>query len=171
MRIDTFLVDTNVISNAQKKKPHPTLAAWLAGKNRLAIPFPVILEIERGIAEVSISKPQRAAELRRWLDDLFQLPFVYPEITPQVARNLAAMQCCRHLEYLWRVDSRSKTKKPGQDLFIAAVSLTHKIPLATLDWRDFMRIHRYFPLPGLYHPIRDIWLVHPKIGEQAFNAA
>ncbi|MCY1226038.1 hypothetical protein D9M68_227130 [compost metagenome] len=153
-----FLLDTNVISNAQKKQPQPDLAAWLKKQSRLAIPFPVILEIEKGIVEVSPNNPEKAAELRRWLDALLETNFIYPEITPGVARQLAVMQCCRPLKHLWRTDPRSKERMPGQDLFIAAISIVHDIPIATIDRHDFLLIDHYFPLPGLYDPIGDIWL-------------
>lgn len=158
MLVDIFLLDTNVISNAQKKQPQPDLAAWLKRQSRLAIPFPVILEIEIGIAEISATHPEKAVELRQWLDALLETNFVYPEITTGVARHLAAMQCCPPLKHLCRVDPRSKEQMPGQDLFIAAISIVHEMPIATIDRRDFMLIDRYFPLPGIYDPVQDVWL-------------
>ncbi|PDT50156.1 PIN domain-containing protein [Sinorhizobium fredii] len=168
MLLDIFLLDTNVISNAQKKKPHPTLAAWLDRQSKVAIPFPVIVEIEQGIREVSISNPEKASELRAWIDDILESDILYPDITPQVAQHLAALQCCRPLKNLWRIDPNARKQKSGQDLFIAAVSLAYELPIATMD-RDFVVIHRYFPLPGLYDPIRDEWLVHPEFGDAAYS--
>ncbi|MBD9538932.1 type II toxin-antitoxin system VapC family toxin [Ensifer sp. ENS04] len=162
-----FLLDTNVISGAQKKQPQPALAAWLKRQSTLAIPFPVILEIEIGIVEVSATNPRKAAELRRWRDELLETDFIYPAVTPAVARQLAAMQCCRPLKNLWCVDQRSEKHMPGQDLFIAAISIANTMPIATIDRGDFMLIHRYFPLPGLYDPIQGTWLVSPVNGFDA----
>ncbi len=157
MADEIFLIDTSVISNASKRRPHPAISAWLAQQARLAIPFPVILEMEAGTAELHRRDPQKAAALRNFVDDIFETEPDYPPMTPAVARLLGEMMCCRPLSNLWI--SSSIGRKPGQDLAIAAVSIINGMPLATLNNRDFELIDDYFELPGVYNPAFDLWVV------------
>ena len=164
-----FLLDTNILSDAQRPLPNPILADWFRLQKRLAIPFPVILEIERGIAEVAEYNNLKAMKLRAWMDRLLATDYVFPSDSPAVARVLGAMYCCGPLKELWFVDEQSK-KKPGQDLFIAAIAITYDFPIATLNVRDFERINRYFPLPGVYDPIAAVWAVPKAKKSQQFSA-
>ncbi|GAC1046062.1 type II toxin-antitoxin system VapC family toxin [Rhizobium sp. No.120] len=157
MDSDIFLLNTTVLSHAEKKKPHPVLVQWLAAQSSLAIPFATFVEVETGIIERQRSNPKRAAELRYWLNDLLQTQFIFPALTPEVAHVLAKMICCRQLTDLWYKD-QCDTRKPGQDLSIAAVASVYGFPIASLDG-DFERIDHYFPLPGVYNPAFDMWVV------------
>lgn len=163
MADDIFLLDTNIISNASKPKPHPAIAEWLLAQTRVAIPFAAILEIETGIAEKHRSDPIRAKQLWDWLDGVLDAEFEYPVPTPQVARLLGELTCCRPLTHLWFANPLADKRKPGQDLFIAATSIVYDMPVATLNVRDFEDIDKYFPLPGVYNPAFDVWAV-PRRG-------
>jgi toxin FitB len=157
MASETFLLDTCVISQAEKSKPIPAVASWLKAQTSLAIPYPVLLEVETGHYERSIVAPERGRELRAWIDGLLRTQFVYPAMTPAVARLHGEMLCCGPLKNLWFVDERSR-KKPSQDLCIAAISIVYQIPIASLDGH-FNRIDGYYKLPGVYNPERDFWTV------------
>jgi len=157
MASETFLVDTCVISQAEKSKPIPAVAGWLKSQTSLAISYPVLLEVESGHYQRSLTDPQRGKRLRNWIDGLLQTKFVYPAMTPEVARLHGEMLCCGPLKHLWFVDDCSK-KKPGQDLCIAAIAIVYQMPIASLDGH-FNRIDRYYKLPGVYNPERDFWTV------------
>ncbi|WP_275782625.1 PIN domain-containing protein [Pararhizobium gei] len=163
-----FLLDTNILGLARRSKPHHRLSAWLDEQECVAIPFPAILEIQRGIASLRERDPSKALELTHWLDNILESEFEYPEITVAVARLHGEMHCCRPLKQLWHV-SQGRDTKPGQDLFIAAIAIVHNLPIATLDAGDFQRIDSYFPLPGVYHPVFRHWIVEP--GTQEASAA
>ena len=45
----------------------------------------------------------------------------------------------------------------GQDLHIAATALVHRLPIATMNVADFMRINDCYPLPEVYDPLTDCW--------------
>jgi predicted nucleic acid-binding protein len=157
-----FLLDTSVLSQAQYKKAHPSVAGWLADQQDLAIPFPVLLEIQQGIVEIGASQPALASEIMAWFDDLLEWDFLYPEINHEVAKTLAKLHCCEPLRHLWYTNpENTKKRKPGQDLFIAAVSITHDLPIATLNAKDFSLINQYFALPGVYNPGFSVWVVQP----------
>jgi hypothetical protein len=84
-------------------------------------------------------------------------------MTPNVARLLGEMMCCRPLSNLWL--SSSIGRKPGQDLAIAAVAIVYEMPIATLDETDFTLIDEYFSLPGLFNPAFGTWPV-PRCGDR-----
>ncbi|NKJ77827.1 PIN domain-containing protein [Rhizobium leguminosarum] len=159
MADDIFLLDTNIISNSSKRRPHPTVSAWLTAQSRVAIPFAVMLEVETGIAEKHRSDPEKAEALWEWMDQLLDTAFEYPIPTPQVARLLARLLCCRPLNQLWLANPKADNKKPGQDLFIAATAIAYDMPIATLNAKDFELIDGFFPLPGVYNPAFDVWAV------------
>ncbi len=158
-----FLLDTSVLSQAQYKKAHPSVAGWLAEQQDLAIPFPVLLEIQQGIVELGVSQPALAAEIMAWFDELLEWDFLYPEINHEVAKTLAKLHCCEALRHLWYTNpENTKKRKPGQDLFIAAVSIAHDLPIATLNAKDFSLINQFYALPGVYNPGFSMWVVQPE---------
>jgi predicted nucleic acid-binding protein len=161
-----FLIDTNVLSLAQKSRQNPNLHAWLVRQDDIAIPFPVLLEIQHGIVEVAKRQPDKGAALQAWLDTILASDFTYPEITPAVAKKLAEMNCCPPLKTLWHSDA-AKDRKPGQDLFIAAIAIVHGLPIATCNVNDFLLIDRFFALPGLYNPAFNNWFVELGDGSRA----
>ncbi|MDP9808100.1 putative nucleic acid-binding protein [Rhizobium tibeticum] len=170
MTDDIFLLDTNIISNSSKQKPHPRVSEWLNAQSRVAIPFAVILEVETGIAEKDRSDPAKAEELWEWMDQLLETEFEYAPPTPHVARLLAKLICCRPLTHLWLANPKADNKKPGQDLFIAATSIAYDLPIATLNAKDFELIDSFFPLPGVYNPANDVWAVQRCQVESAADA-
>lgn len=163
MTDDIFLLDTNVISNTIKTYPLPAVKRWLENETRLALSFPVILEIETGIADLRRVDPTRARKLAEWVDGLLKTRFYYPPSSPEVARVLARLYCCRPLERLWQPE---EDKKPGQDLFIAAVSIVYDMPIATMNSGDFEQINKHRPLPGVFNPNRAIWTI-PRLTKTA----
>ena len=163
-----FLLDTSVLSHARYSRQHPAVGAWLEEQESIAIPFPALLEVQQGIIEVGTTQPDLASELLIWLKGLLSIDHYYPEINPEVARVLAMLYCCEPLRHLWYTNpENSKKKKPGQDLFIAAVSIAHNIPIATLNNKDFALIDRHHRLPGAYNPAFSFWIVVPPEARQA----
>jgi len=157
MSDDIFLLDTNVISDSSKIAPMPAVSAWLKKQDHLALAFPVILEVETGIANLWASDRLRAAKLREWFDKVLAADYHRPVATPDVARLLSRLYHCRPLERHWQ--PAKEGRKPGQDLFIAALSMVYEMPIATMNHRDFVQIDRHFPLPGVYNPNLDLWAV------------
>ncbi|MBO0132288.1 PIN domain-containing protein [Agrobacterium burrii] len=169
MATDIFLLDTNILSESSKPRPHPRISAWLRQQHRVAIPFAVLLEVETGIADKHRSDPDKAEELWRWMDGLLETDFEYPVATPEVARVLGKLLCCKPLTHLWLVNENADRKKPGQDLFIAATSIVYDMPIATMNVRDFETINRFFPLPGVYNPANGMWAL-PRYDADALGS-
>lgn len=125
----------------------------------VAIPFPVILEIEWGITNKARTDPARAAQLRHWWDQLMKTEFEYPAMTPRVAALEARMAVEPFLKNLWLNHAKGRPRPPVQDLKTAAIAITYGLPIATLDSTDFALIDRYFPLPGVFNPALGQWIV------------
>ena len=67
-----FLLDTNVVSELRKPKPHGAVLAWIAQADDadLHLSAVTIGEIQAGIEITREQDPDKAEELNAWLDQL-----------------------------------------------------------------------------------------------------
>lgn len=67
-----YLLDTNVISEPRRPKPHPAALAWVEGlpDEQLFIAAVTVGEIQAGIEITREQDAPKAAELEAWLDRL-----------------------------------------------------------------------------------------------------
>lgn len=164
-----IVLDTCIISEAQKPRPKPEVSAWLQRlpPSKVAIPFQVIFEVSHGIRLVEKANPGKALQLSEWFKELLAHDFLMPELTCDVADIMAAMATTGALRNYWLgapEHEKSKRLKFGSDPIIAATAIAHGMPIATIDARDYMLIHHYYPLPGLYDPVAGEWVVDPPPG-------
>ncbi|MHC2297966.1 putative nucleic acid-binding protein [Rhizobium mongolense] len=98
-----IILDTNILSDAQKPRPRPELIAWLEGlsPSKVAIPYSALFEISYGIELVSQTDPERANKLRNWHAHFLSLDFAMPETTPEVGEIVARMACKGPLKDHW----------------------------------------------------------------------
>lgn len=171
MASDYIILDTNILSDAQKPRPRPELVAWLETlpPSKVAIPYSAFFEISYGIELIADTDPQRANKLRAWRDHFLSLDFMIPDTTPEVGAIIAQMACRGPLKDHWIMwpdasGSQKKKLKFGSDPMIAATAIAHEMPIATLNVKDFLLIDRYFPLPGLFDPLSLEWIVDPPLG-------
>jgi len=163
MHVCSFLADTNIISETYKPKPHPVIEEWFLENPELILCYPVVLEIEMGIAIKSRYDPDAGECLRIWLDRLLDTSGHAPlEMTFAAAQLQARMMEVPALRCLWKMTNSKRLRPPGQDLAIAALSIEHQRPIATVNTRDFMLINEYFPLPGVFDPSLQLWNVARK---------
>lgn len=122
----SYLVDANVLSEATRPSPAPTVVAWLRRHERELAVDPVILgELRYGI--LLLEKGRRRKRLERWFEEgvlrLHCLPWE-AETGLRWAALLAALR------------SAGKAM-PIKDSLIAATALTHGLTVATRNRRDF----------------------------------
>ena len=119
-----FLLDTNVVSDAQKRVPEPL--RWLAAVDPDLVYLSVITvgEIERGIERLRSSNAAKRAILASWLADLRRenAQRILP-VTDEVA-------------IAWGRLSISGTTGEADGL-IAATALVHQLILVTRNVSDF----------------------------------
>jgi predicted nucleic acid-binding protein len=159
-----FVLDTDVVSNLRKKKPHPTLLGWIGevGWQELATTSVTIMEIQIGIERARRSDAATAQGVQDWLGGLLQAgtPQVLP-LDTDAALLLGRMYETPPLRNFLVNDPGAKKSKTGADLAIASIAIARGITVATGNGSDFLLIHEHFPLQGLYDPFEDKWLVKP----------
>ena len=120
-----FLLDTNIVSESRKPKPHGGVMKWLAAQeaSTLYISAMTIGELQRGIELTRVQDVTKARDIEVWLDQVMT--------SGQVLAMDAAV--CR--EWARLMHGRSSTL--AEDAFIAATAAVHRLTVATRNVRDF----------------------------------
>jgi hypothetical protein len=122
----SYLVDANVLSEATRPAPDPSVVEWLRQNESAVVIDPVILgEIRFGI--LLLPRGARRTRLERWFAQGVRRFHCVPW---DAATGLRWAELLAHL----RTRGRSL---PIKDSLIAATALVHDLPLATLNRQDF----------------------------------
>jgi predicted nucleic acid-binding protein len=120
-----FLLDTNVVSELRKPRPHGAVVAWLKSTNNadLHLASVTLGEIQAGIEITRDQDPVKAEEIERWLDQLSGSFNLLP-------MDGAAFRCWAQLMH-----RRSDTLY--EDAMIAAIARVHNLTVVTRNGADF----------------------------------
>ena len=120
-----FLLDTNVVSELRKPKPHGAVLAWIAQANDadLHLSAVTIGEIQAGIEITREQDPDKAAELSAWLDQL------------AAAYQVLAMDGRVFRDWARLMHRQSDTLY--EDAMIAATARVHGLTVVTRNVADF----------------------------------
>ena len=120
-----YLIDTNVVSEMRKRKPHGGVSAWLQGLEvgQVFLSAVTFGEIQKGAEITRQQDPVKAAEIQAWAKQLENASPVLPMDTA----------CFR--EYARLMHGRSQTF--AEDAMIAATARVHGLTVATRNERDF----------------------------------
>jgi toxin FitB len=120
-----FLLDTNVVSELRKPRPHGAVLAWLQSTNDadLHLASVTLGEIQAGIEITRDQDPVKAEEIERWLDQLSGSFNLLP-------MDGAAFRCWAQLMH-----RRSDTLY--EDAMIAAIARVHNLTVVTRNVADF----------------------------------
>lgn len=152
-----FILDTCVLSEMSKGRPNQSVVRFLETATDLKLPSAVLMEFQLGITEVSAKDPIRAVRLSNWYQRVMSAGFPILDTTKEVAEVWGIIAADPRLRNLVVGDARAKKPRNGQDLHIAAFALVHRLPIATMNVRDFELIDRCYPLPGIYNPMEESW--------------
>ncbi|MDO4232724.1 MAG: type II toxin-antitoxin system VapC family toxin [Lautropia sp.] len=130
-----FLLDTNVVSETRKSRPHGGVMTWLASvdESRLFLSAVTIGEIQRGIELTRQQDSQKALELTAWLDAIIESQAVLP-MGAGTFRLVATLM-------------HRKSDTLYEDAMIAATALERELTVVTRNVQDF----REFGVP-LFNP-------------------
>ena len=120
-----FLLDTNVVSETRKLKPHGGVMAWLGAQesNALFISAMTIGELQRGVEMLREQDEEKATQIESWLEQIVA--------SGQLLALDAAV--CRE----WARLMHAKSDTLADDAFIAATARVHGLTVVTRNVRDF----------------------------------
>lgn len=122
-----YLLDTNVISELRKTKPHGAVVEWVKKipDHQLFLSAVTLGEIQAGIEMTREQDKQKALEIERWADQIAMTYNVLP-LTAEILR-------------LWATLMHHQSNVLYEDALIAATAMQHNLILVTRNERDFKR--------------------------------
>lgn len=120
-----YLLDTNVISELRRPKPHGTVLAWLESvpDSDLRISAVSLGEIQAGIELTREQDPAKAAEIERWAD--------------QVAGTYNLLPMDTDTLRIWARLMHRRSDTLCEDAMIAATAIRHRLVVVTRNVADF----------------------------------
>lgn len=120
-----YLLDTNVVSELRKNRPHGAVLAWLGTvpEDLLFLSAVTIGEIQAGLEITREQDPAKAMELSSWVQNLMQTSTVLP-VDARVFQTWARL---RH----------RRSPHLFGDALLAATAKVHGFTVVTRNVRDF----------------------------------
>ena len=121
-----YLVDTNVVSELRKPRPHPRAIEWLRGvSNReLFLSAVTVGELQAGVEITRQQDKAKAAEIEAWVEQIAGAWNVLP-MDARAVRHWARLMHGRSGELI-------------EDAMIAATAHVHGLTVVTRNVRDFL---------------------------------
>jgi toxin FitB len=120
-----YLLDTNVVSELRKHKPHGAVVAWITAvpEESLFISAVSLGQIQAGIEMTREQNPAKAQELEDWVSDLAQSSNVL-SVDAAIFRRWGQIMHRRADHHL-------------EDALIAATAIVRDLTVATRNVQDF----------------------------------
>ncbi|SEB01051.1 hypothetical protein SAMN05660964_03143 [Thiothrix caldifontis] len=120
-----YLLDTNVVSELRRKKPHGAVVAWVQSVDDkdLYLSSVTLAEIQAGIEITRDQDTERVAELEAWLDE--------------VAATYNILDLDSNAFRAWAKLMHKKSDTLYEDGMIAAIAQVNKLIVVTRNVTDF----------------------------------
>jgi toxin FitB len=124
-----YLLDTNVVSELRKQRPHGAVVAWVdrTADEDLHISAVTLAELQAGVEITREQDPKKAAEIEAWIDLVAQTWNVLP-VDARIFRSWATLMHRRPDHLI-------------EDALIAATAIVHRLTVVTRNTRDFTIFH------------------------------
>jgi hypothetical protein len=123
-----YLLDTNVISEIHKPKPHGAVVAWFGSlrEEQIYLSAVTLGELQEGIERTRRQDAAKAFVIEAWVDEVENSATVLP-MDGRSFREMARMMVGKQEELLY-------------DVMIAATARLHGLTLATRNEKDFRHL-------------------------------
>ena len=136
-----YLLDTNVVSELRRVRPHGAVLAWLetVEDGDLHLSVVTIGEIQAGIEITREQDPDKAAEIEAWLE--------------LVAETYNVLSMDARTFRSWARLMHRRSDHQIEDAMIAATAAVHNLTVVTRNLRDFkdfgvQTLNPFKPRPG-----------------------
>jgi predicted nucleic acid-binding protein len=126
--MNQYLLDTNVVSELRKPRPHGAVVAWLNDQQdeQLFLSAVTMGELQTGIERTRRQDASKASEIETWADQLSASYQILPMDTA----------CFRE----WGRIMERQPDELLEDAMIAATARIHHLTVATRNEHDFRRL-------------------------------
>lgn len=120
-----YLLDTNVVSELRKPRPHGAVVAWVeaAANEDLYLSAVTLGELQAGVEITREQDAAKAAEIEAWID--------------QVARTWNVLALDAPTFRIWAKLMHRQSDDLATDALIAATAILHGMVVVTRNVRDF----------------------------------
>ena len=123
-----YLLDTNVVSELRRIRPHGAVVAWLRGvaDSDLHISAVTIGELQAGVEITRDRDPAKAAEIELWIE--------------KIAETYNVLSMDARAFRLWARLLHKSSDDLIEDAMIAATAQIHHLTVVTRNVRDFAHL-------------------------------
>jgi toxin FitB len=120
-----YLLDTNVISELRKQKPHGAVLAWLqtVAEPKLFLSAVTLGEIQAGIEITRAQDIKKAKEIEAWLE--------------QIADSFSVLPMDGKAFRIWAQMMHARSNTISDDAMIAATAKANNLTVVTRNTADF----------------------------------
>ena len=120
-----YLLDTNIVSELRKRRPHGAVVAWLRSVDQRDVYISAVTlgELQAGIELTRDQDASKAAEIEAWVDQTLEVWNVLP-------MDAATFRMCAKLMH-------RRSNDLFEDAMIAATARVHGLQVVTRNVRDF----------------------------------
>lgn len=120
-----YLLDTNVISELRRPRPHGAVVAWVEGiaDHDLHLSSVTLGELQGGVEITREQDPEKASEIELWID--------------QVALTWNVLPLDGQIFRVWAKLMHRRSDDIMADALIAATAIVHHLVVVTRNVRDF----------------------------------
>jgi predicted nucleic acid-binding protein len=123
-----YLLDTNIISEIRKTKPHGAVVTWLDGlrDEQICLSAVTLGELQEGVERTRKQDAAKASAIEAWVNELEDSSIVLP-MDARCFRETARMMLGKQEGLLY-------------DVMIAATARLHGLTVATRNEKDFRHL-------------------------------